>query len=264
MFNNTLWFLNSILTTKKMLTIVAVLFGFAILNFISLSSTPSLNFTVLDFGIYSLIGYGQGYFSIIEFLRLLILNMFPVYIIGIVLSEDSFKNHMLGIRFKSIRKNFVNMQGAYFLFLSSYVIIYLILTFIVGGIFASTGITADFWEVLAEVAPDSLLNLSPILMIIIGGFLRILELMLLQMIFTVICVFSKSTIVSFLLVGGLHVLLLFDLGSFFPIGVSSIMRLLVLDNDYKTACLKALSLLSGSYLVGFSIIYFKSYKRLFL
>ena len=239
------------------------LVALTLLNGFSLGS-----FHTTDLLIYSFWGFEkQG--NLMEFLGLLLFNGLPLYLMGIVLAEDSLKNPMVIIRFKNKRQNLNNYQKSSFLYFGGYVLLQLILVFGIGYLGSHSQSESILllelqdmmsWQMGWEYLNIS--NLSPLLIGLILGCIRMLELMMMQMLFLTFKALAKETVTAFLAVMGLYGLM-FLVGGYFPIGISSFIRIMRLNPNFYTASLKAGVILLATYGINYFYMIITGYKKLF-
>jgi len=87
------------LSYKNIVVVVLILFVLTILNVlrISVSLKSSFEYTMMLFW-----GYGLGYFDVMDFLQMVIINGLPIYILAIYLENKASMRNIVMIRYKKI------------------------------------------------------------------------------------------------------------------------------------------------------------------
>lgn len=241
-----LYILGNLLSYQKLIIIMLVILGTNIMSYIYISyeCTPTLS----DLLVYSLWGYGIGYFNLVEFVRLLVTNILPIYMLGIYLSNEKLnRNIYLTIRTETKKKWFFELEVFSFLLISVNVILHVISFLIIGLLLdlqrRSYSYMNDWFEYY------SLNTVNSLYLVIIGIMLRICELFVMQIVFLSVYSFHKNATVAFLLIMGLHTLLLLPVSKFCPVGISSLQRLFDIDTNIFYAASITLVLLFVIYLI---------------
>jgi hypothetical protein len=219
-----------ILSVKNILTLLMVLTVLSVLNILKFrtDADSGLGFIVTAFW-----GYGLGYFNMIAFLQVTILNGIPLYILAAYLGNRSAMRTIVMIRYGHVRKWFLRLQGSMLTLIAYQMAGLCLSTFALAsiadcfGAFSQNGIgsglfTAQGQRFLWE-AGDSLC------LILAGVGLRILELMFLQMVFLVVLSIVKTTTLAYLATMFLYLLVVLSDGKYIPFGLSSLCRILELS-----------------------------------
>lgn len=241
-----LYISGNLLSYRKLIIIMLVISGTNIMSFIYISyeCTPTLS----DLLVYSLWGYGTGYFSLIEFVRLLVTNILPVYILGIYLSnEKQNSNIYLTIRTETKKKCFFELELFSLLLIVVNVILHVISFLIIGLLldlqrrsYSYMNDWFDFYSLNME---------NPLYLVVIGIMLRICELFVIQIVFLSAYSFHKNATGAFLLIMGLYTLLLLPVSKFCPVGISSLQRLFAINTNIFYAAGIVAALLLAAYLI---------------
>lgn len=178
-------------------------------------------------------GYGFGYLDIVPYLFFLIINGMPVYFLSIMLCDHMGSGHS----FAAIRteSNFNFLQSAEFTAVVC-VLLYMILYVSVGAVLnRSLNIIFHGRNFYNHTAPFSSMG-GTVLSLILSLIARFLEILMLLSLEACISVITKKSVVAFLLTIGLYLPLLFDwCGKFYPIGMSSLSRLVQLGENIEFA-----------------------------
>ena len=178
-------------------------------------------------------GYGFGYLDIVPYLFFLIVNGMPVYFLSIMLCDHMESGHSFAaIRMES---NFNFLQSAEVTAVV-YVLLYMILYVSVGAVLnRSLNIIFHGRNFYNHTAPFSSMG-GTVLSLILSLIARFLEILMLLSLEACISVITKKSVVAFLLTIGLYLPLLFDwCGKFYPIGMSSLSRLVQLGENIEFA-----------------------------
>lgn len=178
-------------------------------------------------------GYGFGYLDIIPYLFFLIVNGMPVYFLSVMLcdymeSGHSFATIRMESNFNFLRSVEITVVTCIFLYMILYVSV---------GAVLSRGLNAishreSIYNLTATISSIGDTPLS-LLLSLIARFLEILMLLSLE---TCISIMTRKSVVAFLLTIGLYLPLLFNwCGRFYPIGMSSLARLVQLGENIEFA-----------------------------
>lgn len=179
-------------------------------------------------------GYGLGYFNLVPFMFLVLLNNIPLYFLSSFLSDNSFKNSHVTIRLKSPRKWFVSIQLSYFTFILFYYFLVFILSIIIASICSFNSVNKFNYLEAYTILSDSLwINIFYIII------LRILEAILIQLLFLLIYVNSRSITIGFYLAVAPYLLIFYNIWNYYPYGLSSLLR----QNTYNSICFSFVFLL---------------------
>lgn len=183
-----------------------------------------------DAGVLLLQGYGQGYFSIIDFFFFLIFNGTPLYFASLALDNQGLKTGMHAlIRCSSKRKYFQLIQISYFLFL----ILYFAMHCVVAIVFCTVlGYQFEFGQYSVDLLQLFGIENGALLQLLFNSLLlRLLELLCMQQLIEVIQ--SKTNKLSIAFIGiicGYFALLVINV-SYYPFGISSALRWPMIGNS---------------------------------
>ena len=214
----------SMLFNKKNITIVLFFVLVFILRvFIAFKSNIiSLN----DFLILLFYGHGIGYFSLIDFLNLIVFNGVPIYILCDFLErEKNFKNICVTIRLGKMNKWFNSIISCGITFITFYILITLIISITFGLIFNMDmeGFKYTFDYPFVTSSPN--LNLFYLCVIILV--IKSLEIVTYFIFICLIYILIRNVTVGFLIVQGSYLAYLLhnDLVQYIPIGMGSLARI---------------------------------------
>lgn len=178
-------------------------------------------------------GYGFGYLDIVPYLFFLIVNGIPVYFLSIMLCDYMESGHS----FAAIRmeNNFNFLRSAEITAVAC-VLLYMILYVSAGVVLSgSMNIILHRGSIYAHKAPFSSMG-DTVLSLLLSLTARFWEILMLLSLETCIAVMTKKSVLAFLLTTGLYLPLLFDwCGRFYPIGMSSLLRLVQLGENIEFA-----------------------------
>lgn len=249
------WFLFQIISLKRIVITAVILTVLCCLKCLS----TSINMPY-DSIIYGFWGYGNGGFSVSEFIGTLIVNGIPVYYIAIFLSEErQSKSSYIIIRMKKLRNWFWQFQIA----VSVVILMYLGLYVILNGLFPKLiGLNGD-GSVIRELYHIIGADIEyPALEIFISALLRYLEIMVWQMV--LVCTFSlrKNIMAAFISLLTLNIFNIIALPWWYPIGISSIQRYRLSANLTEDALVVG-GILFLAYVTGCIYMKQKGLKKLF-
>ncbi|HCE11544.1 MAG TPA: hypothetical protein DEQ24_02025, partial [Enterococcus sp.] len=134
------------------------------------------------------------------------------------------------------------MQMVHFFVVTVYVLLYASVVAIITCIFSTETSIFSITDILLT-NQDFFIGVHDLQILIITSILKICELMMLQIFYLIIYVLSKNTVVSFLSCLGLYSILFFNMSSYMPVGISSIQRLVMLNQTFVPASVVAASIL---------------------
>lgn len=251
------WYYTHFMSKRIIMITLIMLVIFTILDALYLRV-----FSKEEFIIHSGLGYGQGYIHLLDFVKLLILNCTPIYFISMVMADDAFNDNARIIRLGNFRRSFKQMQMVHFFVVTVYVLLYASVVAIITCIFSTETSIFSITDILLT-NQDFFIGVHDLQILIITSILKICELMMLQIFYLIIYVLSKNTVVSFLSCLGLYSILFFNMSSYMPVGISSIQRLVMLNQTFVPASVVAASILVASYGVGYFIIWKKGCRHVF-
>lgn len=192
-------------------------------------------------------GYGTGYFHVMDFLKIIIMNGLPLYILCMFLENKFSMRSIVMIRYQKRTEWFKRLQLSMLLLIVSQLAIMCLFAFMVKlieSLFEAGG-TIHFWNYLED-------NLS-MDRIAIGFLLRVFEIMFIQMLFWVMRSFlGNSTTVAFGAVMAMYFTVVIFRFRYLPFGLSSLCRFFDLSNRGQVFhCTWAASIFIG----GYSIMY---------
>ena len=225
--------LNNVFTTKNMVLFIFVILVLSIMNI--LKNYGGAN-SGLEYAILGYDGYGLGYLNVVEFFNLIIINGIPIYIISTYLSSKNSMRNMVLIRYNSKKKYFFHLQCSMLM-----IIIIEMLAYTFFNILLGTGVTYG-----------NDVKISALDVLLISAVLRISELMFLEILYLLLFSVLKNTTFSFFCTMAFYLLIvLFDY-EWLPFGLSSIKRMIGLDNEsIKNMALTSCLLFWGIYGLGY-------------
>lgn len=210
---------SEVFTYKKLAVLLLISVAAALINLIKFQGSAN---TALEYAATVFNGYGLGYLNIIDFLYLLILNGMPIYFLSIYLGDKNSMRSIVMVRLKNKNKWLLHIQVSMLVFIIAQLLLIVLLTILVSGastLLAGAGIPGN------QAFYDDTNSLGQI---IIGAFLRFLEIMFLQMLFLVIYSLVKNVLTAFMVSMSLYLSIIFSDFKFIPLGLSSISRIIEL------------------------------------
>lgn len=192
-------------------------------------------------------GYGTGYFHVMDFLKLIIMNGLSVYILCVFLENKFSMRNIVMIRYQKRREWFKRLQLSMLLLIIIQLAIMCLFAFglkFIESLFQK-GQTIYLWNYL-----ESNLYINGL---IIGFLLRVFEIMFLQMSFLVFRSFwGNSTIIAFGTVMAMYFTAVFFRFQYFPFGLSSLCRFFDMSNrEQAVHCIWVASI----FISGYNIMY---------
>lgn len=205
------YYLRNLMTKRNILILLAVVSGITLYKRLGYGSVEaSMEWVYTLFA-----GHGTGYFRVLPFLELLITNGTPIYLLAVFVEHIvSGQSMFISARAKS-RKNL--LAGILFVstkFLATYTLMWLLAGFI-GAVLFGSGIT-----------------MSAIRLLLYAVLIKCLDILLQYLIMLSIYLFTKQITVGFLVLiaGNLFCILPMAWVSYLPIGLSSLVRISLLDS----------------------------------
>ncbi len=229
------------LSYKNIVVVVLILFVLTILNVlrINVSLKSSFEYTMMLFW-----GYGLGYFHVIDFLQMVIINGLPIYILAIYLENKASMRNIVMIRYKKIADWHLKLQASMFMLILFQLMIMCVFAFFVG-------LAHNLFKTGSNHINLELFNIGmPLHVTAVGLILRTFEIMFIQILFLVIRSFVKNTTTAFLFVMSLYLLVTTFKAKFIPFGLSSLCRMSeISDNGLVFNFILTAAILVGGYLI---------------
>ena len=207
-------------TYKKLILLIFTNFVLSILNIIKYRYDVKAG---SEYATAVFMGYGTGYFNLVDFLHLVILNGIPIYILSVYFgNKDSMRSNVM-IRYRKRRDWFWRIQYSIFLIILIQWGLQCVFNYLLGtaGIFFNL---AGNQESIIFTGP------VPLACLYITGFgLRVLELIFLQILYFLILSFSRNETTSFLITMSLYLSVIFFDNKWIPFGLSSLCRMIDMD-----------------------------------
>lgn len=251
----------SILMNKPNLIIILGLLAFLVFSIIFTQK----NITFFDLLTILFFGHGTGYFYFLDFLRLVVYNGIPIYLLSYFLEKESInRSFMIIIRLKKKKYWFSSIMRSTVLFLFSYILITLAITYIVSILFNYSFNGYNYMIPFFDEKGVQYLNTSYLLLIIISS--KFLELFItFQIIFFLFC-YTKTSVTGFIVIILSYLLCLLDASwiKYFPIGLSSLARLEEFVGEGQgISYFYSIGILGLSNLLLFSILQSGLYQKCF-
>lgn len=232
------------LSCKNIFIFLVVLFVLTILSMLDLNASSNIYFKSINQLFW---GYGTGYFHVMDFLKIIIMNGLSLYILCMFLENKFSMRSIVMIRYQKRMEWFKRLQLSMLLLIVFQLASMCLFTFIIKLLellFRAEG-TIHFWNYLGD-------NLS-MNGIAIAFFLRVFEIMFIQMLFWVLRSYLRnSTSVAFGIVIALYFTVVIFRFQYLPFGLSSLCRFFDLSNKGQALyCTWAVAIFIG----GYSIMY---------
>lgn len=233
-----------VLSYKNIFIFLVVLFVLTVLSILDLNAGSNTYFKSCNQLFW---GYGTGYFHVMDFLKIIIMNGFPLYILCMFLENKCSMRSIVMIRYQKRTEWFKRLQLSMLLltvFQLAIMCLFAIMLKLVESLFGAGGLI-HFWSYLeGNLFMDG---------IVIGFLLRVFEIMFIQMLFWVMRSFlGNSTTVAFGVVMAMYLTVAIFRFQYLPFGLSSLCRFFDFNNRGQAFyCAWAVSIFIG----GYSIMY---------
>ncbi|KKI91380.1 hypothetical protein WQ54_15265 [Bacillus sp. SA1-12] len=251
----------SILMNKFNLIVILGLLAFLVFSTIFTQK----NITFFDLLTILFYGHGTGYFNFLDFLRLVVYNGIPIYLLSYFLEKESInRSFMIIIRLKKKKHWFSSIMRSTVFFLFSYILVTLIIAFIASSLFNLSFNGYNYMIPFFDEKGVQNLNTSYLLLIIISS--KFLELFItFLIIFSLFC-YTKTAVTGFIVIVLSYLLCLVDTSwiKYFPIGLSSLARLEEFVGERQgISYFHSIGILGVSNLLLFSVLQSGLYQKCF-
>jgi hypothetical protein len=251
----------SILFKKSNLITIMILLCFIVL---SLAFTyPDITFKDLLTLVY--FGHGTGYFNMLDFLRLIIYNGIPIYLLSVFLEKESQdKSFMIVIRLKKMKYWLFSIMRSVSLFIFSYICLSLFLIIIVSTFM---GLPFKGYEHMKPFINENgigNMDTSYLLLIIIST--KFLELLFTFLVIFILFSLTKTSITGFIVIVAAYLIGLLEITyiKYFPIGLSSLVRITeAFGEDQSLPYFYSFGILLLSNVLLFAVLKSGLYKKSF-
>jgi hypothetical protein len=171
-------------------------------------------------------GHGTGYFKMLDFLRLIIYNGIPIYILSIFLEKESQdKSFMIVIRLKKMKNWLLSILKSASLFIFSYICISLTIIIMVSAFMGLPFNGYEYMKPFINENGNGNLDTGYLLLIIIST--KFLELLFSFLVIVILFSLTKTSITGFIVIVSAYLIGLLEIAyiKYSPIGLSSLVRI---------------------------------------
>jgi hypothetical protein len=208
------YYLSQLFSSGNRIVFIVFVAGFYLWKLIRIRSFSDS--TLADYLIYTFWGHGHGYFQLLDFMMMILINIIPIYFLSVFLENEK-RDHsiMLTIRLRSKRHWGASIVGVSFLFVLGYTLLLTlgsVLFALIAGLPAG-GIT---------IIPGVPLSYVEIFFYIFG--LKLLDLLFHFMLLFIIFLFTRQVTAGFVCILLMYALYLlpFSWVQYVPLGMSSL------------------------------------------
>jgi hypothetical protein len=251
----------SVLFKRSNLIAIILLLGFIVL---SIAFTyPDITFKDLLTLVY--FGHGTGYFKMLDFLRLIIYNGIPIYLLSVFLENESQdKSFMIVIRLKKMKYWLFSILKSVSLFIISYICVSLSLIIMVSIFMGLPFKGYEYMKLFFDENGIGNIDTGFLLLIIIST--KFLELLFTFLIIFILFSLTRTSITGFIVIVLAYLIGLLEITyiKYSPIGLSSLVRITeAFGEDQSLAYSYSLGILLLSNVFLFAVLKSGLYKKSF-
>lgn len=259
-FNSTKkWYLLSIFSLKN----VIVMSSLIIVKLISIL-IKYRSLTINDLIVFQFYGHGTGYFSIIDFLSMIVYNGVPLYLLCILLEREHVdRSYFVLIRTQNKKKWFRDIMSTSFFTIFIYVFLSIIIALSLGFLL---GLKINDYKYINDIfTGNELNNLNSFYLYMMVLISKVLELFFSFLMIFLFYSYTHNTTLSFLINQSLYIFCFMEgqVVKYIPIGISSISRWYELSGNLNMYYINSIYILISFNIFLYIWLRVSTYKKNF-